>query len=385
MFSVYVAASEELGRAWDQFLKERPAEAIVMGTTDALDRALSECARDLPGVLLLDDALLDRMPQAIELLQKAPYPVVLVAPPRDPGSTRRALAIKAKDLLTHDNWRLELLASLERAALPLYPRDRKVGRVTAVFSPKGGVGKTTLAVNLAVALADRQREPVAVVDLDLTFGDVSPMLALDPVLTIHDVVRHDCDPTILEQAMIAQSANVFVLAAPKTPDQAEDISGPALVKIVELLREDYAFVVMDLAPGYQETNVIALDLSDLVLTICTPDVVTLRTVGQALSLFRDDFRYPPEKIRLVLNRTGSRTGIERSDISTILKTPQLYELPSAGSLPVRAANQGVPFITQEPSAPLAKAIRGLADELTDGPHGQRSSRQTRRQSRPRRP
>ncbi len=385
MFSVYIVAEKERGKEWAAFLKSRPEDVVLAGVADSLATAISECAQSIPGVLLLDDDLLRASSDSILPLAQAPYPIVLIIGPNDGAATHRAIQIKAKDLLTWENWRGELLLSLEKTALPLYPRDKKVGRVIGVFSPKGGVGKTTVAVNLSVALSQKHHDPVALIDLDLAFGDVAPMLSLNPALTIRDVSLTDVDPDTLNKALTLPYQNLSVLAAPAAPEQAEDILPSALVKIVGLLREDHAFVVMDMAPGYEETNIIGLDLCDTVLTICTPDVVTLRTVGQALSLFHDDFHYPADKVRLVLNRTGSHTGIERNDVSAILKSPHLYELPSAGSQPVRAANQGIPFVIQEPGSALARAISSLASELAEESGRNESGRWLRRAAKTRRP
>ncbi len=365
MFSAYLAIADDFRGELAQFLKDRPDQAVVVGSSASLTSALRDCARDNPGVLVVDDRLVEAEPGTAAGLAAAPYPIVIIASGSIPQATRLALQVRAKDFLTRETWQAELMAALDRTAVPLYPRDKKLGQVISVFSSKGGVGKTTIAVNLAVALAERRHEPVAVVDLDLSFGDVAPMLALQPRFDIHDVILSGIDPGVLKAAMMNYASNISVLAAPHTPEEAEDIAPPQLVKILELLREEYAFVVLDLAPGYQETNIMGLDLSDVILTVCTPDVVTLRTVGQALTLFREDFRYPAEKVRLVINRTGSRTGIERSDIAAILKTPQIFELPSAGSMPVRHANQGLPFITQEPNAPLSRALTTMADALAD--------------------
>ncbi len=375
MFSVYVAAANPLRGELERFLKDHPETALPLGSSEDLREALSDCARDVPGVLVLEDRLLAAEPDLLEATAEASYPVVLIANPGDSMATRRALAIRAKDFIPLERWAVELLPTLDRVALPLYRRDKKQGRVITVFSSKGGVGKTTLSVNLGVSLAQKIHEPVVIVDLDLAFGDVSSMMGLSPDLTIHDVDVQSLSQG-LDQALIECEPNVTVLPAPLTPDQAEDIDSRMLLKILQALKEDYAYVILDLAPGYAEVNVSALDLSDLILTVCTPDVVTLRTVGQALSLFRDEFRYPQDKVRVVLNRTGSRTGIERADIAAILKSPNLYELPSAGPMPVRAANDGVPFVTREPRAPLSIAVAAIADDILreEGTRGNRNAR-----------
>lgn len=362
MFSVYLAGSEAHADEISNFLKSFPDTLMVMGWADTLEKAWADCRRDAPGVFLLDDHLLRANPGWIEKWSQAPFPIVLWASALDPESARRALAIKAKDLVSGPSWPTELVPALERVAVPFYQRDKKDGRIVAVFSSKGGVGKTTLSVNLAVALAEKTHEPILIVDLDLEFGDVSAMVGLEPTLTIHDV-----DPEHLDQSLEAilqrPLAPVSVLPAPLTPDQAEDVTSAFLVRLLQHVKQAYRFVILDLAPGYHEFNIAALDIADLVLTVCTPDVVALRTVGHALALFREQFRYPSEKVRLVLNRTGSNTGIERSDIVAILKASRLYELPSAGAMPVRAANDGVPFMLREPRTPLSEAIMTLADDL----------------------
>ncbi len=363
MFSVYMAAEPALGDAWEEWLRQHPDDVLLVGRTQDLSEAVRDCRRDLPGVLLLDDQVLAQDSLALAPLADLSCPIVLVGQPDGGDAARRALAIRAKDLIPLHHWPEELLVSLKKAALPLYPRDRQDAQVLAVFSSKGGVGKTTVSVNLAASLAERTHDAVIVVDLDLAFGDVSTMLGLAPETTIYDLTSGPIDSARVRQAVQSVTNRLSVLAAPLAPEQAEDVTGNLLVRLLEVLKDEYAYVILDLAPGYHEINVTALDLADVVLTLCTPDVVTLRAVGQALTLFREDFRYPADKVQLVLNRTGSRTGIERSDVSRILKSPVQYELPSAGSLPVRAANQGTAFVQAEPSSPLAQAIFSLADNV----------------------
>ncbi|NMP24164.1 AAA family ATPase [Sulfobacillus harzensis] len=362
MFSVYVATTEFRTAEMVASLKSYSDSLVVLGWADTLDKAWADCRRDIPGVLLLDDALLAENTGWIETLSRASFPIVLWALSLDPGSARRALALKAKDLISGPQWKTDLVPALERVAIPFHQRDKQDGRILAVFSSKGGVGKTTLSVNLALALAEKSHDPVLIADLDLAFGDVSAMMGLKPALTIHDVDPDNLGHSV-DRIIVSSNGPVSVLPAPLAPEQAEDVQSAVLVRILQHVKADYRYVVLDLAPGYHDLNISALDVADLILTVCTPDVVTLRTISQALALFRDQFHYPDEKIRLVLNRTGSDTGIERSDILAILKTQRIYELPSAGSMPVRAANDGVPLISKEPRAPLTQAIRAVADDL----------------------
>jgi pilus assembly protein CpaE len=139
---------------------------------------------------------------------------------------------------------------------------------------------------------------------------------------------------------------------------------------------------VDTAPGFNDINVAALDFADDILLMLTPEVITVRTVKQALDLFWNGFRYPPSKVRLVMNRGGSMTGLEPDDIAEALGTPVRYVLPSDGNWPVKAANQGVPLLLYQAESQLARAVRGMAQDLFEETEGRsrlaRERRGTRR-------
>lgn len=362
MFTVYLALNESILQDVTAHVRHIN-EMVFSGSTTDPHVALAECAATPPGVLVLDDSLLAENPALATAFSERPYPVVLFADTAAPNVARRALALKADDLLATVNWQDHLFSTLSRVATPIVGQTRKPGRVISVFSSKGGAGKTTIAVNLAVALGQRVHDPIVLVDMDLAFGDVVAMLGRNPHVTIHDLLSTSLDGTTIQKALIEVATNVWVLPAPLRPEDAEDIQADHIVKILTALKERFSYIVIDMAPGYDELNVTALDMSDTILTVCTPDVVTLRTIGQAIQLFREGFRYAPDKIRLILNRSGSHTGIERQDIEAILKSPVIYELPSDGALPVRAANDGVPLVLKFPSSNLAKAFSRVANTL----------------------
>ncbi|MCY0881930.1 MAG: hypothetical protein OWS74_08025, partial [Firmicutes bacterium] len=186
-----------------------------------------------------------------------------------------------------------------------------------------------------------------------------------PDMTIADVVSSDntVDITRLDHALHEISSNVFMLSAPATPVEAEDVRLVQVVEILQHLQETYTYVVLDTAAGYSDVNVAVFDFSDMILTVCTPDIVTLRTVGQALQVFRDGFRYAKNKVRIVLNRNGSNTGVDLKDIAAVLGEPVLYTLPSEGALPVRAANDGNPLMVQYPQSALSQGILAMASAI----------------------
>ncbi len=370
MFTVYVASQEGL-RAKLVGAVKNISGAVLDGSSTDLRQALDECATGHPGVLLIDDELLAQNIGLFEQIAAVPYPVVVLASPTDAGAARRALAIKAKDFISLDSWQQDLAAILSRVATPLEGEVHHDGRVIVVFSSKGGVGKTTLSVNLAIALAKASRQPVAIVDLDIQFGDVAPMVGDAPLVTLYDLVKGTThiEADMVKRALKRVANNVYILAAPNNPEEADDIRADHIVQVLQLLRETHAYVVVDTAPGYTDINVAAFDFSDTILTVCTPDVVTLCTVGQALQVFYDGFHYAKDKVRIVLNRSGSKTGVETTDIAQVLQSAVSYQLPSDGAYPVRAANEGQPLMLQFPESALARAIQNIANDIVQETEG----------------
>ncbi|PWI59087.1 AAA family ATPase [Sulfoacidibacillus thermotolerans] len=381
MFTVYVAIRAQLQPQLVTAVKQIP-HAVFIGSSVHLRQALEECAVEHPDVLLVDDHLLVEDIQLVDQITSISYPIVFFASSLDTEAISRALIIHAQDFLDMDNWTVELSATLSRAAVSIQRDPTKEGRVFVVFSSKGGVGKTTLSVNLAIALAKKYRQPVAILDLDVQFGDAAFLVGDTPEMTLYDVIK---ETTTVNEATISHALKevteqVYLLAAPNNPEEAEDITADHVVQILRWLRKRHAFVVVDTTPGYTDINLAAFDFSDAILTICTPDVMTLRTVVQALQVFYNGFHYTKEKIRIVLNRSGSKTGVETSDITRVLQTPISFQLPSDGSYPVEAANEGKPLLLKFPESVLSRSIQYMANELIQEIEGQNQTEKNKGQS-----
>lgn len=371
MYTVYVAAPESLHNTLTAAVKGDP-EAVFIGASSDLRQALDECAITNPGCLVVHDELLVGNIGLVDQLSQVPYPIILIGP-ETTATAKRALAIRARDLVGLSTWQQDLATSLPIHAAKTEGGMDEQGRVEVVFSSKGGVGKTTIAVNLALALAKVRKAPVALVDLDLQFGDVATLVGILPQATIYDVVAGDfgqVDRMRLERALInVPGTRVNVLAAPFRPEEADEIHSERVVRVLQLLRETHSFVVVDTGPGYSDVNVSALDFCDEVLTICTPDVVTIRTIGQALRVFREGLRYPDGKVKIILNRAGSKTGVEPQDIEKTLGTKISYQLPSDGSWPVKAANQGRPLQLLNPESLLSRALTEMGQDMVENIYG----------------
>ncbi|MBA2531877.1 MAG: P-loop NTPase [Nocardioidaceae bacterium] len=234
------------------------------------------------------------------------------------------------------------------------------GNVITVFSAKGGVGKTTVATNLAMALADQGTREVCLVDLDLAFGDVAITLQVFPTRTIADAVQMqpNLDLDGLESLLTPYRDGVSALVAPVQPDAQDTISAQLVGRILELLRERFAYIVVDTPPAFDDQVLQAFDLSDQVLLIATPDVPALKNLKIAFETL-NLLNYPREQCSLVLNRADAKVGITADEASTTLAMPITCSIPSSRDVPA-SINRGEPIVVSEPRHSVSVAIKSLA-------------------------
>lgn len=354
MRTVAVVAADDLLDELRSWFESSSVYSLVWSGGDL--RAAVGRAADGVDVLVVDEAVLRDHLGWLDHVRALACPVLVIGPAEAPAF-RHALTAGARDFLARGEWPELLAGALERL---VRKPESQAHPLVAVFSPKGGVGKTTLAANLACAVADRVRGPVALVDCDLQFGDLATLLGLDPPATLYDAVRL---PRLSEEALgrllvPVPGTGVHLLAAPAQPLQAEEIRAEAVLAVLDALRTSHAAVVVDTALGYTDVNVAVLDLADLLFVVATPDVVTVRATARALDLFHEGFGYPDEKIRLVLNREGS--GIERGEVEAALGRPVAFGLPSDGAWPVRAANEGKPLWLYKANSPFVRGLESIA-------------------------
>lgn len=264
----------------------------------------------------------------------------------------------------------------------LAPPPQKIkspsGHLSVVFCGKGGIGKTTVSVNLAVALAHQQRKKVALVDLDLQFGDVGVVLNLTDGRTIYDLFRENdsVTPEIAGNYLLRHFSGIDVLPAPHSPQDAEYISAEQVAGLLKALREQYDFVIVDTAANFQEINLQALELADEVLMLLTRDIVTIKNTRTSLSIFDSlDLR---GKLRFVLNRSGQSMGVDISDLEKSLGITIRQLLPADDRTAPASFNKGVPFVISNPQTEISRSYRRLAEMLGSVPHSESGERQGRK-------
>ena len=229
--------------------------------------------------------------------------------------------------------------------------------VLSVFSTKGGTGKTTIAVNLAVALA-RCGKRVALVDLDLQFGDVGVFLNIPRCDTISDLAGEaNLSPSVINGCLYKHRTGVSVLCAPSSPELAETVHTEHLDKILTVLRSEFDYVVCDLSPILDDTTLFALDRSDTVYFITNPEIPALKNTRTCMGIIRA--LNCAEKVRLVLNRDGD-PFIGRKDVESALDMQPVLVVPVDTKSASAAINRGIPVIESYPHSKITKAIVDFA-------------------------
>ena len=297
-------------------------------------------------------------------------PVIVACRPDAGDSVRRVLAAGAADVVAltgelRSDWGVstQLRFALEKAIahrIGITPdANAKPGEVITVLGPKGGTGKTLTTCNLAVALARAGRR-VAIVDLDLQFGDVGLALALEPSQTIADLAATggQVDAERLDDYLVRHETGVRVLLAPARPDQASSV-GPELVRdVLSELRLMCDVVVVDTPPGFTPEVIASIDASTSLCVIAGLDSLSLKNTRLALDTL-GLMGYPDDSLQLVLNRADSKVGVEASDVQALLgRYPDIF-VPSHRNI-TRAVNEGRPVVTSDPGSEAAKAFCTLA-------------------------
>jgi pilus assembly protein CpaE len=239
------------------------------------------------------------------------------------------------------------------------------GRVVAVFGPKGGVGRTTLAVNLAVAAATELGQKTCLVDGSFQFGDVGVLLNLNPKnKSIADLIPEleQGEPESVDTFVINHSSGIKVLLAPPSPEMAELITPLGAKRMIEALRKTNDLVVVDCMASFNDTTLSILDLADTVLTMLSLEITSIKNIRLFLEV-AEQLGYDSEKVRLVLNRADSSLGIRVADVEHSIGRRVDHTIVSDGRSVVYALNRGVPFFLSNREAQVSQDVLRLASAV----------------------
>jgi pilus assembly protein CpaE len=310
------------------------------------ERALSAVGDYRPDVVIIDWLLQGRQT----------YPevgIIVLTVPQEPITEDPARGIDA--VLRMPLAGFDLTAVIRRVAEERVTASSGGGaQMVSLFSPKGGVGRTTLAYNLAVALAGE--EPVCLVDGSLQFSDLRGLLrAPADARSILDLPTDKIKEGDVSEVMYRDPSGIDVLLAPPRVEMAEMITTRDIEKSLSLLRRLYGHVVID-------TRAALTDASDLVLQVLTFDAQAVRALAMANEAFAA-IGYPPTKLAVVLNRADASGGMSREEVEEVLGQHIDFEVVSDGHLVLAANNEGVPFVSASPDAQISKGVRSIASAL----------------------
>jgi pilus assembly protein CpaE len=241
------------------------------------------------------------------------------------------------------------------------PEHERLGRLVTVFSAKGGCGKTTFATNIAAVLAESGQR-VCLVDLDLAFGDVAIAMQLKPSRTIADAVpiAHSLDREALGSLVTPYASGLDVLIAPIRPDVKEVVPAQLVGRILDLLRGEYDWVVVDTPPAFDDHVLHAFDRSDQLALLATLDVPALKNLKLTLETLAL-LNYPKERWKVVINRADSKVGLSIGDVEKALDTHISAQVPSSRDVPA-SINRGVPIVEEDPRNPVSQSLRRFVEQ-----------------------
>lgn len=336
------------------------AEVIAFGPGLPLDTVLTAAAT------------LDRNQQLLEML--------VIAEPT-PDMWRAAARAGIREVVSPGSPDADLAAAFRRAMAVVEsrrnashtpteqtpPESAEPTRSTIVVrSPKGGSGKTMLSSNLAVGLVQAHPGEVAIVDLDLQFGDTATAFGLHPTYTIaHAASNAELTATSLKALLAAHSSGVNVLCAPADPTEADDFTADDVTALLGLLQEAFRYVVVDTAGGLDEVTLAALEAATDVVLVCSRDVSSVRALRKELEAL-DAARLTTPRRHVVLNRSDSQVGLEVSDIEATIGARVQAHVPSSRSVPLHM-NCGTPILLAEPGSAVVKHLREVIALIDPAP------------------
>ena len=353
------------------FLSVAGAGTTVVGSLDELKRALAENLEehavvlgpsvDLEAAASLADNLRVTRPAVSVILMRQRVDTAILAEALRSGMRE---VVEERDL-TGLSEAVRRAHQVYRAVTgPSSTGDSQPrGRLLTVFSPKGGVGKTTIAVNLAMALATRDKYRVCLVDLDLGFGDVAITLQLFPARTIADAValESELDYAVLEPLLTPHRRGFSTLVAPVQPDAKDSIPASLIARILSVLKANFDFVIVDTSPAFDEHVLQAFDETDELLLVTTLDVPTLKNVKIACETL-DLLNFPKPHRHLVLNRADDKVGLAPEKVEATLDMRIAQAIPTSPEV-ANATNAGEPIVASSPKHQVSQAINRLAGTL----------------------
>src|SRR2546427_3760521 len=372
-----------------KLLSFEPDIQVVATAVNGKD-GVEQAKKVAPDLVLMDVnmPIMDGI-QATEMLaQEAPgSPVIIMSVQGERDYLRRAMQSGAREFLIKPFSGDELIASIRRVyqleqkkesfmakapaaaaggAAPAEAARPRADQSQVIFfySGKGGVGKSLIAANLAVSMAKETKARVALVDLDLQFGDIGVLLNLDHSQGITDLVENieHMDPDFIREVMVEGPFGVKVLLSPISPELADLVTVDHIRKIFAEMRKIFDFIIVDSGTHLGEINLEVLDHADRIVVVTSLSIPAIKDTKLALKIF-DSLSVSPDRVILLLNKSDAHSEFNKESVEANLRFPITAQIPNDAKLVINSINRGNPFVTTHPESEISQRIRELVAKL----------------------
>jgi pilus assembly protein CpaE len=358
----------------------------VIDFLNTAQEALEMISEIKPDILLVEEHLPDIDGISFTEIIRRDYPttqVIIVSQDKHYDTVLRALRNGASDFLAHDvsigEFREAILRAGEMAAIertkyhPYFaPETTKIeegegtskANVICVYSPRGGVGATTVANNLALSFRDNESQ-ISLIDTSLQFGDVDILFNEVGQLSLLDLtpIAYELDSKVVKEVMILhRSSGLYLLAPPKRPLLQEPITGEQISRVLDYVRSFYDYLVINTSNYINEATLASLDLADVIVLVITQEIASIKSMRSFLELW-DGFGMKRERLMLVVNKFNKNGALTPRKISETLGQPVDLTIPEDDEAALRAANLGNPLLMSNPNADISQAIVDLSNKI----------------------
>jgi pilus assembly protein CpaE len=363
----------------------------VVGVAASGREALQKADQLRPDVILMDINLrdMDGLQVAEAIMRQWPTCIVMMSVQSEPEYFNQAMAVGARGYLVKPFTSERLIRTLRKATenfvIPRAPMTGAISgniglrKIVAVYSPKGGVGTSVLAANLAIAIQQTSQKSVVLVDANLQNGDAHVLLNINTSSSIDDLREASAlDQELINSTVVKHGeSEIGLLRAPLAPESAEMYTSDTMRAILVELRDHFDYVVVDTGSSYSDATLTVLEEADIIIGVTTLEVTSIHRVSQFFQI-AERVGIEHSKIRLICNRVEQYYGIKPNQVESQLRRRFLAQIPEDEKLVIASTNRGVPYIISQRGAPISRSITELSkrihEVLTAPPGGDQQKR-----------
>jgi pilus assembly protein CpaE len=357
------------------------SEFLLVDVLSTPERLTREIGAAQPDIIIIDHRLNEQptIDMIDELAMQFPeIALIAMLPENDPVLIQQVMLAGARAFLTQPFTQINLLSTMRRVrdledrrmqslaikTTGVNENSRPLKSIT-VFSPRGGVGCSTLATNLALALYEATGQRVLLLEGKLFFGHLDVILNLRTHNTIGDLIPHinALDEGLISDVVIKHGSGIHVLLGPNNIQIAQGIRPDDLYKVFMSLQRFYDYVIIDGGSSLTENTVTLMDSVDKIMLVTTPDLAALHDTSRFVQVSKT-LAYSDDKLMIILNRAGLVGGVKTKDIETALHHQVYAQVPDDPANALRSLNRGIPMLIRYPRSQASKAIKQVADKLT---------------------